>query len=119
GPAGDVLVLTRGEHLRAPAFAQPRRRGRLLPSAANDRKHEGLEAGVGGIEDDELGKERREQAGEGAGEGGPGPVTLPPPREEAVAVEARRQRLAQLLEERSDRLIEDDVRGRLAHRLAL
>jgi hypothetical protein len=119
GPHRHLLVISGREQLLAALVGQAGG-GRPLPQLTGHHgQHQRLEGGIGRIEDDEIGKQRGEQTREGSGERGAGAITLRETGHEPVAVQTGRQCASELLDERGDGGVEDDVRRGLADRLVL
>ncbi len=86
-------------------------------SRARTGDHEALHGRVRGVEHDQLGQQAGDEARERLGERRPRPVALRHDRERLVAAEGGRESLAELLDERRDRVVEGDRPRRLADRL--
>ena len=118
-PAGG----SRPRAARWPGLDGEPRRGRALRAARGARtgSHERLQRRVGRVEDHELGEQRGEEAREGPGERGAGPVARGhDARSALVAMRARRAaRPRAPRRRRGDRVVEHDRAGRLADRLAV
>ncbi len=118
GAHGHLLVIAGREQAGADLPGEARRRRLLANLARQDGHGQRLDRRIGGVEDDEVGEERRDEPREGAGQGRPGVVAGREQVQHRLAVLALGQVALQLGDQLRRRLVQDDLGRWLCRRLA-